>query len=206
MLSFRTPLSRIAAALVMAFALVLPLHAQQTLPPGAELPQANEAFPSATGGTSSLSSLAGEQGLAVVFWSNNCKWTDSYVDRLKVLDSEFASKGVSFVLVNSNAASAFPKESVEGMSAFLDETGLDIAYLKDAQGALAQALGASRTPEVFLFDANSALVYVGGIDNSPGDPANVSAPFLRKALEALLAGEAIDQAQTPGLGCRINLP
>ncbi len=52
---------------------------------------------------------------------------------------------------------------------------------------MAHALGAERTPEVFLFDRDRRLVYHGAIDDSRDETA-VHAQYLRDALEAVLAG------------------
>jgi hypothetical protein len=74
----------------------------------------------------------------------------------------------------------------------------------DAGSQFANALGASRTPHVFVFDANKALVYVGTIDDSPGDPGNVQKTYLKDALNELVAGSSIAVPKTKAFGCTIK--
>ena len=48
---------------------------------------------------------------------------------------------------------------------------LNFDYLHDVDQGVARALGAERTPEVFLFDRSRALVYHGAIDDNRDDRA-----------------------------------
>jgi hypothetical protein len=74
----------------------------------------------------------------------------------------------------------------------------------DAGSDLAEAFGASRTPQVFVFNADNALVYSGTLDDSPGDPASVQKHYLRDALDALLSGTSIAVPRTKAFGSMIK--
>ena len=65
-----------------------------------------------------------------------------------------------------------------------------------AISAVAAAFGAQRTPHAYVFDGTGSLVYVGTIDDSPGDPANVKQQYLRQAVDAVQTGD-VDQ-NAPG--------
>jgi hypothetical protein len=54
-----------------------------------------------------------------------------------------------------------------------------------------------------VLDAERRLAYHGAIDDTT-DPDAVTAPFLRGALDAVLAGRAPDPASTPAVGCTIK--
>jgi thiol-disulfide isomerase/thioredoxin len=194
--------SLLALALIGALAFS-PARAQE-LPPGSQMPAQDVRLDKATGGSASLSDLAGEQGTAVVFWSNRCPWVDKYEGRLMELASSFSDQSVSFVLVNSNDGSAFPKESKSGSRKRAESAGYEIPYLMDKNAKLAEALGAARTPHVFLLDGDRTLAYVGTIDDSPGDPGNVSNAYLKNALNAVVAGESVPKAHTKAFGCTIK--
>lgn len=173
---------------------------------GAEIPLGS-ALPDASlgrvgGGQATLSSLAGQQGTAVVFWSNQCPWVDRVEDRLIDLVDTYSGQGIAFVLINSNDAEAYPQESAEESAAAGYPSG--VAYLSDPTSEVARTFGAERTPHVYLFDASDALVYVGTIDDSPGDPANVQQEYLHDALDAVAGGSNVAVPQTKAFGCTIK--
>lgn len=175
-------------------------------PAQAQLPLADRPMPSTDGQQVTLAQLRGTRGLVIVFWSNRCPWVDRYEARLKELAEAYEARGVPFVLVNANDPEAFPQESLEASRQQAQRKGYPMPYLKDEGAALARALGASRTPEVFAFDARNRLVYRGAIDDSPGDASNVQQAYLKAALEALLQGRAPETTETGAFGCLIRLP
>ena len=147
------------------------------------------------GGQTSAHALLGAQGGAFVFWSNDCNWTDQYEDRIQALNNA----DVPIILVNSNDGVTFPKEAEAGKQ-------YAVRYVRDSGGDFARALGAERTPHVFVFDSAMRLVYSGGIDDSPSDPGIVQANWLRDAVAQLSSGQAVSVAPTTPFGCRIKLP
>ncbi|ACY48788.1 thioredoxin family protein [Rhodothermus marinus] len=175
-------------------------------PAQAQLPLADRPMPSTDGQQVTLAQLRGARGLVIVFWSNRCPWVDRYEARLKELADAYEAQGIAFVLVNANDPEAFPQESLEASRQQVQRKGYPMPYLKDEEAALARALGASRTPEVFVFDARNRLVYRGAIDDSPGDASNVQQAYLKAALEALLQGKAPETTETGAFGCLIRLP
>lgn len=147
------------------------------------------------GGATSTHALFGEQGVALVFWSNDCNWTNQYEDRVLTL----STADIPVVLVNSNDPGVFPKESEAGKQ-------YAVAYVRDQGGGLAQHLGAERTPHVFVFDAAKSLVYAGGIDDSPADAQAVQASWFQDVMTQLSSGNAVTISSTKSFGCRIKLP
>lgn len=192
-------LHRLTAGLMAVFALfaAVPNAAAQSLPSAAE-----QQLPNATGSAASISSLAGEQATAVIFWSNQCPWTAKYENRVMDLARTYEGQGVQIILVNSNSASDFPSESLE---ASREQAGnLSVPYLKDRGGQLAEAFGATRTPHVFVYDGQGQLAYTGAIDDSPGDPSAVEKPYLDNALQALANGNTPPTAKTKAFGCTLK--
>jgi hypothetical protein len=79
--------------------------------------------------------------------------------------------------------------------------------LKDPGNAVADKLGARRTPEVFVLDDQRAVRYLGRIDDQYGVGyvrASVGRKDLAVALEELLAGKEISQPATEPVGCLIG--
>ena len=83
------------------------------------------------------------------------------------------------------------------------EKGFSYPFLRDESQDVARAYGAARTPEVFLFDAGRRLAYHGAPDSNYADPASAE-PWLRRALDAVLAGETPSPAETPPVGCSVK--
>jgi hypothetical protein len=77
-------------------------------------------------------------------------------------------------------------------------------YLFDESQAVARGYGATRTPEIFLFDRDKTLRYHGAPDDNYDDPAAVEQRYLRDAIEAVLAGRAPAPTETPARGCTIK--
>ena len=77
-------------------------------------------------------------------------------------------------------------------------------YAVDENNVLADAFGATRTPECFLFDKDLKLVYHGAIDNNPADEENVTRKHLQTAIDELAAGKVISVTKTKSVGCGIK--
>ena len=174
----------------------------QAPPLGSQLPQLDRSFASPSGSSSMLSSVLGESATVLVFWSNQCAWTDRYADRLNAVISDFGGRGVSFVLVNANDPAAYPQESAE--ESRQHAAAFNASYIMDEGSELARALGAERTPHFYVFDGSNSLAYMGTFDDSPSDAGNAQRRYLSDALEAVLAGGPVDVAQTRAYGCSIR--
>lgn len=188
----------------LAFAFTTQSAQAQELALGSTIPGSDVVLQDITGGAVSISGLTGNAATAVVFWSNQCPWTEKYTGRLKAVVNDFSERGVKFVLVNSNDGDAYPQESLEQSGAAAREFGPGVSYLSDKSSELAKAFGAERTPHVFVFDGAGELAYVGTIDDSPGDPGNVTSEYLRQALDGLTGGGSVPLPKTKAFGCTIK--
>ena len=74
----------------------------------------------------------------------------------------------------------------------------------DENHVLADAFGATKTPDVFLFNADMELAYKGAIDDNSKNKDGVDEPYLKKAIEAVAAGKKADPGTTKALGCSIK--
>ncbi|PSQ99332.1 MAG: thioredoxin family protein [Bacteroidetes bacterium QS_9_68_14] len=194
---------RFVLGLLAALALLATAPGAAAQDAASSLPSAaDQDLPNATGAAASISSLAGANATAVIFWSNQCPWTAKYEGRVMDLAQKYDGQGVQIILVNSNSASNFPKES---LAASRDQAGnLPVPYLKDEGGQVAEVFGASRTPHVFVYDRQGQLAYTGAIDDSPGDPSAVEKPYLGNALQALAGGDTPPTAKTKAFGCTLK--
>ena len=146
-----------------------------------------------------------KKGLLVIYSCNTCPWVVAWEDRYNELYKECANEGIGFVLVNSNEAKREGADSMEEMKAHAKEKGyFNFAYVVDENHVLADAFGATKTPDVFLFNEEMKLVYKGAIDDNSKDKNAVEEPYLMNAVKALSAGKEINPATTKALGCSIK--
>jgi peroxiredoxin len=131
-------------------------------------------------------------GVVILFMSTICPYSNYYNDLIRNLAAEFAKKGVAFVGVNSGTL-----ETAEEARIHAREHGHAFDIIKDPESRIAGLLEARRTPEVFLVDSRGTLRYHGRI------ASKISAPDLKAALEAFLAGQPIHPAETKAFGCAI---
>ncbi|MDR7520392.1 MAG: thioredoxin family protein [Armatimonadota bacterium] len=161
-------------------------------------------LPATDGTVVSTDEYADRPILAVIFWCNHCPYVKAWEDRVIALQREYAGRGVQFLLVNSNDPVKYPEDSLEAMQARAREKAYPFPYLFDESQEIARRFGATRTPEVFLFDRDRILRYHGAPDDNYEDPAAVTAPYLRDAIDALLAGREPAVTATPPRGCTIK--
>lgn len=148
---------------------------------------------------------AGELGTVFVFVGSDCPISNAYTPELGRIRAEYEPRGFAFyrVYVGRDAAAA-------DVAAHGRDFALDIPAVRDADGALARALGASVTPEAALLDAERRLLYRGRIDDLYADfGQRRRAPRqreLRDALDALADGRPVAVARAPAVGCALPRP
>jgi hypothetical protein len=76
--------------------------------------------------------------------------------------------------------------------------------LVDTGGTLARALGAEYATESFVLDGAATVVYHGGLDSDRKQLHEDARPFLRNALDDLLAGKPLRTAESKALGCALQ--
>ena len=157
------------------------------------------------GRTLSLADVAGPRGTVVMFICNHCPYVKHVADQLAALGRELMPQGIGMVAISSNDVAAHPADSPEQMVRESEERGYPFAYLFDETQQVAKAYHAACTPDFYLFDADQKLVYRGQLDDSrPGNDIPVTGSDLRRAIDALIAGEAVPEPQKPSLGCNIR--
>ena len=160
-------------------------------------------LPGVDGRQHSLEDYAASELLVLIQSCNHCPYVLAWEGRMIAIQRDYTDRGVRVVAVNSNDASRYPADSFEEMQARARREGFTFDYLHDEDQSLARALGAERTPEVFVFDRERRLVYHGAIDDNRDETA-VTKHYLRDALDALLAGGEAPVGETPSVGCTVK--
>lgn len=147
--------------------------------------------------------VKGQSGITVVcFLGGECPVVHLYTARLSSLAEEFQSKGVRFVGINGNF-----QDSPDDLRRFCDQLKPKFPIVRDDTGAVVEAYGARRTPEVFVLNSDLSVQYQGRIDDqySPGIARpSASRQDLKIAIEELLAGKPVTVARTEAAGCFIG--
>ncbi len=160
-------------------------------------------LPGVDGRNHSLEEYADAPVLVLVQSCNHCPYVLAWEGRIDALQREYGERGVRIVAINSNDATAYPADSFDAMVAHARDADYSFDYLYDESQAIARALGAERTPEVYVFDADRKLVYHGAVDDNR-DEADATQHYLRDAIDAALAGETPPIADTPAVGCTVK--
>jgi peroxiredoxin len=160
-------------------------------------------LPGVDGREHALESYAGADILVLVQSCNHCPYVQAWEGRMKAIQADYGDRGVRLVALNSNDSDRYPEDSFEEMRHRAEQQGFNFDYLHDADQAVVRALGAERTPEVFVFDRDRRLAYHGAIDDSRDERA-VGSHYLRDALDAVLDGREPAVADTPPSGCTVK--
>ncbi|MBS1771897.1 MAG: thioredoxin family protein [Bacteroidetes bacterium] len=171
---------------------------------GSDIPMANTEMKSADGKTTSLDKAKTKQGLLVMFSCNTCPYVIKSQARTKEMMQYATQKGIGMVIVNSNEAKRSDEDSYNAMVKYAKAEGYKVPYVVDEQSKLADAFGATRTPEVYLFDANGKLVYKGAMEDNPSNPSESKEMFLKAAIDNMLVGKPITPNATKSIGCTIK--
>src|SRR5882724_4220269 len=143
------------------------------LPLGAEMPKADLKMKDIGGSLVSLKEAKTANGLLVMFTCNTCPYVVKNQSRTKEICQYAKDKKLGVILLNSNEGGRRSGDSYADMQAYAKAQGYQWYYALDSDNALADAFGASRTPECYLFDKDGKLVYHGAIDDSPADIGSV---------------------------------
>jgi len=177
---------------------------QATLAIGARAPMTDVKMTNVDGKAVTIAGAKGEKGTLVVFTCNSCPWAQAWEDRVASIGNAWAKKGIGVIAINPNDPAVKAEDGMAEMKARAKKLGLQFAYAVDGTSDIARAFGATRTPEVFLFDADGKLVYHGAIDDNAREPGKVTERYLEDALQAVSAGETIEVAETKAFGCTIK--
>jgi peroxiredoxin len=175
----------------------------QMLPLGTVAP--GFSLPDADGKMHSLEDAAGSKAFLVMFICNHCPFVKHVAGELARLGRDYGDKGVAVFAINSNDIENYPADGPDKMKQEAASRGYTFPYLLDRDQGVAKAYQAACTPDFYLFDADRKLVYRGQLDGSrPGNDVAVNGADLRKALDAVLAGQGVPEEQTPSVGCNIK--
>ena len=175
------------------------------LPIGSAMPKSTMQMEDVTGKKVTLQDSKKLNGLLVMFSCNTCPYVIKNQPRTKEIAAFAEENNIGVILVNSNEAQRNNDDSFDAMKQYAKQQGYKWYYVTDNGSELADAFGANRTPECFLFNKTDKLVYHGAIDDNPGGEASeVSRKHLKEAMSEMLADKDVSVKTSRSVGCNIK--
>jgi len=148
--------------------------------------------------------MSDDKAIVLVTTGNGCPIARAMMPALKALRDKYAAQGVEVMLLDSNL-----QDSRDAIAAEAKEFGIDIPILMDSNQLVGEALGVTRTAEVFVVNPKTwQVAYRGPLDDRSdyGVQKASSHEFASDALAAVLAGKPAMAASQASKGCLIDFP
>lgn len=168
-------------------------------------------FADITGKTHNLADFKGK--IVVLEWTNpNCPFVKKFYDKgdmPRIQTENLAKNNVVWIAINSSAEGkeGFFADNAQAQKIVAEKGFKGTAYVRDPSGALGKQFGAKTTPHMFVIDATGKLAYQGAIDSVKSfDQADIAKAtnYVSAAVDALLAGKAVETASTESYGCSVK--
>ena len=164
---------------------------------------ADFSFRDVNGQRGRLSSLLEDHEAVVVFVrTTECPVSRRYGHRLARLEEEYGARGIAFAYLDVS-----PQDSDEKIREDIETFGFQGPFIADPDGRVGSHLQVKVSTEVFVIDRARTLRYRGAVDDQHGITFAKPEPretWLVDALDALVAGEAIEVAETEASGCYLE--
>lgn len=143
--------------------------------------------------------LAREKFTIFVFYSEDCPCMRAHEPRLTELATRYAARGVSVVLVDSETSADPARDRAEAQ-----KRAYPFPLLTDPDARLARLFGARFATHSIVVDAAGNVRYSGAIDSDKNVLHADATPYLRNALDALLANRTPPVPEREPLGCALR--
>ena len=158
-----------------------------------------------TGKLYDLKETKDSKATVIMFICNHCPYVKHVIHELVKLARDYQSKGIAFIAINANDATAYPEDAPKKMTQLAKQLGFSFPYLYDETQSIAKAYQAACTPDFFIFNKDLLCVYRGQLDGSrPGNKIPVSGKDIRSALDSILQDKSVNPQQLPSMGCNIK--
>ena len=176
----------------------------EVLPIGSPMPKADIKLKDVSGKEITLKSAMMDNGLLVMFSCNTCPYVMRNQQATKEACAYALDKKIGVVLLNSNEGQRADGDSYDDMKQYASQQSYKWFYAVDQDNVLADAFGANRTPECYLFNKEGKLVYHGAINDNPGSPSDAKRQHLKEAINETVDGKDVAVKETRSVGCGIK--
>ena len=161
-------------------------------------------LPGVDGKTYDKFTFADRNALVIIVTCNHCPYARAYWHRLVKLFNQFEEDNLMIMAISANDAEQYPADSFAEMKKLSKSLKLPFPYLYDEDQKVTKKLGATRTPEAFVFNSKRKLVYQGAIDDNWENENMVMQVYLEDAIEDTLDGMEPDRPEVPAVGCSVK--
>ena len=198
-------MKKISLSVVMSF-LVLSMNAQKfvSTPIGATAPLLESKMISVSKDSISVKSAMKKNGVLVIFSCNTCPYVIKNQQRNNAIAEHALKNDVGVIIINSNEALRQSEDSYKSMQTYAKQQKYNWYYTIDNNSLIADAYGATRTPEVFLLNNSGIVLYKGAIDDNPSDAENVTRQHLKIAIDEMVNNKSIAVKESKSVGCSIK--
>lgn len=198
----------LAFGLLFSVAIVAPATAQSSQAVVGEQAPAF-ALEDTEGTTHSLSDYEGQ--FVVLEWLNfGCPFVGKHYDsgNMQQLQERYTDEGVVWLSIVSSAPGTqgyYPPEEMKEQKDAHD--GNMSAILLDSSGEVGKTYGAKVTPHMYIISPEGALLYKGGIDDTPTtDVADIEGAtnYVENALDEAMNGEEVSVKTSQPYGCTVK--
>lgn len=171
---------------------------------GSSIPLADTKMKDISGKEISVKGATGKNGVLVMFSCNTCPYVVKNQERTRQISAYALQNNIGVIVINSNEAQRNSDDSYAAMKAYAKAQNYKWYYAMGDHTKLADAFGATHTPEVFLFNTAGKLVYKGAIDDNPSNASNVKREHLKLAIQEMKAGKNVSVTESRSIGCSIK--
>jgi peroxiredoxin len=141
--------------------------------------------------------------LVLCITCNHCPVAAAYEERIINFTKRYATGPNAKVAFVAVSISDMDVDNLDKMKVRAKASGFNFPYLHDQSQRLGKELNAHVTPEFYVFDKNRKLAYWGAMDDDM-DVSKTKEHYLVPAVEAVLAGKTVPNAQTKAFGCPVE--
>src|SRR4030095_3870194 len=204
-LKYNNTMNKIFFSLLpIAISMMALSHASDPLAIGSSIPSPESKMKDISGKEIAFKDAMKKNGLLVMFSCNTCPVVKKYQSRTLETGKFAIDNEIGVIVLNSNEATRDDGDSFDDMKQYAKNQGYNFSYVLDKNSVMADAFGATRTPELFLFDKNGKLVYHGAIDDNPNGPDKVTRQHAQLAMQEMVSGKTVSTATTRFTGCSIK--
>ena len=171
---------------------------------GSKMPASEVIMKDVNGKEVSVKGARKDNGLLVMFSCNTCPYVVKSQERTKEMLAFAQKNKIGVIIINSNEAQREEADSYDAMRNYAKEQRYNTPYVVDENSKVADLFGATRTPEVFLFNPKGELMYHGAMEDNPSSPKESKEFYLKNAMYKMVSGEKPDPSETKSIGCSIK--
>ncbi len=157
-----------------------------------------------TGTSHELRYLSDAKAIVLMVHGIGCPIVRQSLPELAAVRKQFASQGVEFLMINSNA-----QDDRAALAQEASEFGIDLPILRDETQLVGEALGVTRTADVFVIDPRTwKLAYRGPVDDRlslGAQKPTAQHHYLADALKSILENKPVAVKEVEAVGCIVNL-